>query len=183
MLEIYAPYILESAVSFEMELPTIEEFQARVDHYQASLPWLVCEIGNTLAGYAYATDHRQRKAYSITKELSVYVHIDFRQRGIATGLYTALIEILKAQGVSNVLAGITLPNPVSVGFHESMGFKPVGIYHKVGYKFGKFHDTGWWEMMLNGHNNHPLDLIPVNKIEDTNTWENAIARGVTKIKR
>ena len=181
MLEIYAPYILNSTVSFETEVPLKEEFQARVLHYQEKLPWLVCNIDNNLAGYTYATDHRQRNAYDVTKELSVYVHNDYRNCGVATGLYTALIEILKAQGVSNVLAGITLPNSESVGFHESMGFKPVGVYHNVGYKFGEFQDTGWWELMLDTKKNNPLDLVEIKEIINSQSWKDAIEKGISKI--
>ena len=182
MLEIYAPYILNSTVSFETEVPTREEFQHRVSHYQEKLPCLVCYIDNKLAGYAYAADHRLRQAYEVTKELSVYVHIDFRQCGVATALYTSLMEILKAQGVSNVLAGITLPNSVSVSFHESMGFKPVGVYHNVGYKFGRYQDTGWWELMLGANNNNPLELVKINDIINTRTWTDAMEKGISKIR-
>lgn len=182
MLALYAPYILNSTVSFETEVPGREEFQQRVSHYQEKLPWLVCDIDNKLAGYAYAADHRLRQAYEVTKELSVYVHSDFWQCGVATALYTSLIEILKAQGVSNVLAGITLPNSVSVSFHESMGFKPVGIYHNVGYKFGSFQDTGWWELMLGTKNKNPLQLVKVNKIINTRTWKDAMEKGISKIR-
>lgn len=181
MLEIYTPYILNSTVSFETKVPLKEEFQERVLHYQEKLPWLVCNIDNNLAGYAYATDHRQRKAYNVTKELSVYVHNDYRKCGIATGLYTTLIEILQAQGVSNVLAGITLPNSESVGFHESMGFKPVGVYHNVGYKFGKFQDTGWWELLLGTKNNNPLELVDIKEIIDSQSWKDAIEIGISKM--
>ena len=182
MLGIYAPYILESTVSFETEVPLPEEFQQRVLLYQEKLPWLICEINEDLAGYAYATDHRQRKAYEVTKELSVYVHKDYRKLGIGTGLYIALIEILKAQGVSNVLAGITLPNTESVRFHESIGFKPVGVYHNVGYKFGKYHDTGWWELSLDTKKNNPLEILGINEILNTKSWEDAIQAGISRIR-
>jgi phosphinothricin acetyltransferase len=182
MLDIYAPYILNSVVSFETDVPLLEEFQHRVRHYQEKLPWLICEINNTLAGYAYATDHRQRKAYEVTKELSVYVHKDYRNLRVGTGLYRALIEILKAQGVYNVLAGITLPNTESVRFHESMGFKPVGVYHNVGYKFGKYHDTGWWELLLGTNNNNALEIVAINEIINSKSWEDAIRAGISEIR-
>lgn len=182
MLEIYAPYILNSTVSFETEIPTREEFQHRVNHYQEKLPWLVCDIDDKLAGFAYAADHRIRQAYEVTKELSVYVHSDFRQYRVGTALYTSLMEILKAQGVSNVLAGITLPNSVSVSFHESMGFKPVGVYHNVGYKFGRYQDTGWWELMLGTKNNNPLVLVDIHEIFNTKIWTDAMEKGISKIR-
>jgi len=182
ILDIYTPYITDTPVSFETEVPSIEAFQKRIMDYKKKLPWLVCEIENVMTGYAYATHHRQRKAYDYTKELSVYIHQHFRHRGIATGLYTALIEILKHQGVANVLAGITLPNTESVGFHERFGFKLVGIYHAVGFKLGLYHDVGWWEMPISTNNTSWQDIKPLHEIIGTDMWNKAIEMGVSKIK-
>ena len=181
VLEIYRPFILYTPVSFETEVPTVEAYRDRIIRYQEKLPWLVCEIGHTIAGYTYAINHRQRKAYNCSKELSVYVHENFRHRGVATGLYAALIEILKQQGVSNVLAGIALPNPESVGFHERYGFKLVGVYHNVGYKLGRFHDAGWWELPIGNTNTPPSDLIPVGALHGSGKWQEAIKLGISKI--
>ena len=182
ILNIYAPYILHTPVSFEMEVPDIDDYKQRIIQYQKKLPWLVCQHGDILAGYAYATDHRQRRAYDCTKELSVYVHQDFKNNGIATGLYTALIDILKLQGITNVLAGITLPNPESVGFHERFGFKLVGIYHKVGYKLGRYHDAGWWELPIGDDKSFMHDIVALERIIDSEEWHKAIQTGVSKIK-
>jgi len=181
ILEIYRPFILYTPVSFEMEVPSVEAYKDRIIRYQGKLPWLVCEIDHILAGYAYANDHRQRKAYDCSKELSVYVHENYRHRGVASGLYTALIGILKHLGVTNVLAGIALPNPESVGFHERFGFKLVGIYHKIGYKLGKYHDAGWWELQI-GDGQAPLvDIIPVSELCDTKVWDEAMRHGLSLI--
>jgi phosphinothricin acetyltransferase len=182
ILEIYIPYIINTPVSFETEVPTIEAFRQRIIQYQEILPWLVCEINNVMAGYTYAINHRQRTAYDCSKELSVYVHPDFRHRGIASGLYTALVEILKHQGVTNVLAGIALPNAESVGFHERFGFKLVGIYHNVGHKLGRFHDAGWWELPIGTNNLPQVEIIPVHKLIGTDLWKKAIDMGISKIK-
>jgi phosphinothricin acetyltransferase len=182
ILEIYSPYILYTPVSFETEVPGLEAYRQRIRQYQERMPWLVCEINRNLAGYAYATDHRQRKAYYCTKELSVYVHKNYQHRGVATGLYTALIDILILQGATNVLAGITLPNPESVGFHENFGFKPVGVYHKVGYKQDIYHDAGWWELEIGDNNKYFSDIIPVAELVDSEGWHLAINKGISKIK-
>lgn len=182
ILGIYAPFILNTPVSFETEVPGPEAYMQRIRQYQEKLPWLVCEIDGALAGYAYAGDHRLRKAYECTKELSVYVHKNFQHRGVATGLYTALIYILKHQGTTNVLAGITLPNPESVGFHEGFGFKLVGIYHNVGFKLDKYHDVGWWELEIGDNKKFLHDIIPVNELYNSQEWNEAIKIGISKIK-
>lgn len=182
ILEIYKPYITDTPVSFETEVPTIDAFKQRIVDYQEKLPWLVCEIANVVAGYSYATNHRQRIAYDCSKELSVYVHRNFRHRGIATGLYTAMVEILKHQGVSNVLAGIALPNSESVGFHERFGFKLVGIYHNIGFKLGRFHDAGWWELQIDTNLKSQVNIKPAHELIDTDKWVRAIELGVSRIR-
>ena len=181
VLEIYRPYILNTPVSFETEVPSLEDYRNRIIQYQETLPWLVCEIDKSLAGYSYAIDHRKRKAYDCSKELSVYVHEHYRNRGIASGLYTAVIELLKHQGVSNVLAGIALPNPESVGFHEKFGFQLVGIYHNVGYKLGKYHNAGWWELPIGNGQPPPDRITPVSDLYDTAIWHEAMKSGISKI--
>ena len=175
MLEIYSPFVKNSAVTFEVLPPPEEEFQTRVEAVLREAPWLVCMSGSTVAGYAYAGSHRKRAAYQYTRELSVYVRPDFQRRGIASGLYATLIEILNLQGYSNALIGITLPNPSSVGFHEKMGFRPVGVYHRVGVKLGQFYDVGWWEMSLSDQ--VPERILPPEAI-DSGQLESAFAIGM-----
>ena len=149
MLAIYAPFIQNTAVSFEETVPSEADFWSRVEAVQqGGLPWLVAVEDATVAGYAYASDHRSRSSYRLTKEASVYVNEAFRGKGVARTLYSAIFEQLEAQGVQNVLAGMTEPNPASRGFHISMGFSLVGTYHNIGYKFGKWHDVSWYEKRL-----------------------------------
>ncbi len=148
MLEIYGPIIRETATSFEYEVPDLAAFWQRVKKVQEQSPWLVCIIDGVVAGYAYASPHRGRTAYQWNRELSVYVRSEFRGKSIATALYQALIEIIRKQGFTNALIGITLPNQPSVQFHEKLGFLPVGIYRDIGFKFGKYHDVGWWQMKI-----------------------------------
>lgn len=182
ILDIYAPYILDTPVSFETDVPTLKEMKERIIKYQQILPWLVCEIDKLVVGYVYATNHRQRKAYDCTKELSVYVDPAYRKRGVATGLYTALIRILELQGVTSLLAGIALPNPESVAFHEKLGFRLVGIYHKVGFKLGRYHDAGWWELQTGVENPEPLKITPQEVLKNSDPWFEALREGISRIK-
>ena len=154
MLDIYTPIIQDTATSFELEVPTNQQFQLRVANIQDHFPWLVCTKDSHLTGYAYAGPHRGRKAYQWSAELSVYIDPEFHRLGIARALYTALIEILKRQGYFTVLAGISLPNEISVSFHESLGFSPVGVYQNIGYKFNRWHSVGWWQYAVSDYPTH-----------------------------
>lgn len=179
VLDIYAPVVLRTTTSFEIEVPTIADFTNRVAAIQHQAPWLVCEIDGQVTGYAYGSAHRSRAAYQCTRELTVYVHSDYRRRGVATALYTALIGLLKRQGYATALAGITLPNDASVRFHERMGFQLVGIYHRVGYKYGQFLDVGWWEMPIS--DTPPENIIPISELPPE-LFKEAIAAALKKIR-
>jgi L-amino acid N-acyltransferase YncA len=155
MLETYAPFILNTTVSFETEVPSIEDFTQRVMTNQESWPWLVYESDKVIAGYAYASKHRERAAYQWCVETSVYISDRFQQKGIATKLYQALFHILKFQGCRNVYAGITLPNDKSVRFHEKMGFKKIADYTNIGYKFNHWNTVRWYALQLNNYTDPP----------------------------
>lgn len=159
MLDIYSPFILNTGITQETELPSVEDFRARVLNTLEVRPWLVCDEGNAIAGYAYAGKHRERKGYQWCIEPSVYVNPKFFRRGVAHALYTALFGILKYQGYMNAYAVITLPNESSVQFHESFGFKYLTTYKKIGYKLGQWHDVGWWEKSINEHVLQPADPV------------------------
>ncbi len=148
LLEIYAPFISHSAVSFESEVPSVREFEERMKSYMQTYPWLVCEQDNEIIGYAYASRYRDRKAYQWSCECSVYVKKKFRKSGIARMLYTVLFETLKRQGFMNVYAVITFPNPASIRFHRKAGFRKFAVYKKVGYKMGKWNDVHWYGKQL-----------------------------------
>ncbi len=169
ILEIYAPYIINTSFTFETEVPSTDIFSKRISSYLESWPWLVYEVDGFLVGYAYATRHRERTAYQWSVESSVYIRDDFQKAGIATVLYKALLEILKRQGLRNVYAAINLPNDRSVAFHERCGFKWFANYENVGYKLGQWKTVGWWARQLNDYANEPLapvkfsDLHPAFK--------------------
>ena len=182
MLDIYAPVIEQTATSFEFVVPETDQFYTRVSKIQESLPWLVCTCDQQLAGYAYAGPHRSREAYQWSAELSVYVQHNFHRRGIARALYTALIEILKLQGYYTALAGITLPNNASVGFHEALGFTSVGVYKNIGFKFGNWHSVGWWEYPIRPYAGHPMPPVPVKALENTHGWDTVIESATAMIR-
>ena len=150
MLAIYGPLVRDTTISFEYEPPTIEEMAHRLYVVQRQYPWLVCERDGQMGGYAYASSFRSRPAYQWTAEVTVYVHADHQRRGVARALYLALLERLRAQGYRTAVAVITLPNPGSVALHEDLGFEPVGVFQRAGFKHGQWRDTGWWQLDLGG---------------------------------
>lgn len=155
VLAIYAPIVAETSISFELEPPTPAEMQARIITTLQRLPWLVEEQKGIVRGYAYAAPHRTRAAYQWCVEVSVYIAHSVRQQGVGRSLYTALFAELVRLGYVNAYAGITLPNAPSEAFHRAMGFDPVGIYRKVGYKHGQWRDVGWWQRGLQPHPDAP----------------------------
>jgi L-amino acid N-acyltransferase YncA len=146
--QIYAPFVSDGATSFEVVAPDAAEIQKRIREITPKFPWLVFEEGGDVLGYAYASAHRTRYAYQWSTDVSVYIHESARNRRVGSALYTALFELLRRQGYFNAYAGITLPNPGSVRLHESMGFIPVGVYARVGFKFGQWHDVLWLQRRL-----------------------------------
>jgi len=181
---IYAPCVRETVISFEMEPPTVEEMRRRIAATLPRYPWLVCERGGEIAGYVYASSHRARAAYQWSVEVTAYVHVDHRRKGVGQALYTSLLRLLTLQGYYNAYAGIALPNPASVRLHESVGFQPIGVYHAVGYKHGGWHDVGWWERALaerpGAEPSPPLSLDAASRLPD---WQAAMASGLPFLNR
>ena len=167
MLEIYAPFILNSGITQETEVPSVHDFQKRVISNLEERPWLVCEINNEIAGYAYAGKHRDRKGYQWCTEPSVYILEKYHGFGIANALYAALFDILKLQGYVNAYAVITLPNDRSIAFHKKFGFEYLTTYNKIGYKLGQWHDVGWMQYEVNPHKEDPADPIKFPQIDRT----------------
>jgi L-amino acid N-acyltransferase YncA len=174
---IYAPYVTETAISFETVSPDETEMANRQAKTLASFPWLVAVCDGEVVGYAYAGQHRERAAYQWSADVSVYVHKDVQRRGIGRALYTPLFAILRALGYHNVYAGIALPNPASVALHETMGMTPVGVYRHVGYKAGKWHDVGWWEGSLRQPSADPAPPRALLDIASTAAWDSWLAHG------
>jgi L-amino acid N-acyltransferase YncA len=120
----------------------------RIARVRATHPWLVAERSGEIAGYAYASPHHVRAAYRWAADVAVYVSRRHHREGVGRELYENLFARLRGQGVRVACAGVTLPNDASVGLHEALGFTPVGVYRKVGWKAGTWHDVGWWQLAL-----------------------------------
>jgi L-amino acid N-acyltransferase YncA len=145
---IYAPYVTDSAISFEAEPPGADEVEARMDAGADLYPWLVAEDGPGLLGYAHGSAFRTRPAYRFTVETTIYLAPAAQGRGAGRALYGALLDILARQGFAQAVGAITLPNAASVGLHEALGFVEAGRYRRVGWKFGRWHDVGLWQKEL-----------------------------------
>jgi L-amino acid N-acyltransferase YncA len=145
---IYAPYVVETAISFEEEPPSGSEMASRLAATLPTHPFLVFEEGGRVLGYAYGAHHVARAAYRWSANVSVYTALDAHRRGIGRALYTTLIATLRRQGFHSLFAGIALPNEKSVGLHEAMGFTHLGTYQEVGFKLGRWHDVGYWRLGL-----------------------------------
>lgn len=144
---IYSAYV-PTPITFEIEVPSIEEMRKRISEYTKSYPWIVLEKNNVIVAYAYATNFKARAAYRWSVESSVYVDEKHTGHGYGKSLYSELMKLLKEIGVYNVIGGITLPNAASTGLHESMGFSFVGKFPEVGFKNGQWWDVGYWQLTL-----------------------------------
>jgi len=145
---IYAPFVLSTPISFEEVPPGESELARRIERVSATHPWLVAELDGTLAGYAYASAHRERASYRWAADVAVYVASASHRRGVGRELYRSLLSLLARQGLRTACAGITLPNSASVGLHESLGFTQAGVFRSIGYKLGSWRDVGWWQLQL-----------------------------------
>lgn len=182
ILNIYTPFILNSGITQETEVPAVEDFQKRIITTLQERPWIVCEINNEIAGYAYAGKHRDRRGYQWCVESSLYISEKFFGTGVASALYSSLIDILKLQGFVNAYAVITLPNERSVAFHEKFGFYYFTTYKKIGYKLGQWHDVGWWQYDVNPHDHDPKDPVKFSNI-DKSIIESILLRSSAFLKK
>ena len=131
---------------------------------QSLYPWLVARRGDALLGFAKAAPHRTRGAYAWTAEVSVYIQPDLHGQRLGTRLYAALIPLMRTQGFMTLLAGITSPNPASERLHGAAGFKRCGTFHRAGWKNGRWHDVGYWDMQLQDEHTAPQPLRPVDAV-------------------
>jgi phosphinothricin acetyltransferase len=145
---IYAPIVSETVISFEEVPPTVEEMERRIASTLMNYPYFVAVKDERVCGYAYAGQHATRAAYRFSANTTVYVAPQVHRTGVGSGLYSTLLAELTRRGFHAVFAGIALPNPASVAMHESVGFEPLGVYREVGFKFGRWHDVGWWQRRL-----------------------------------
>ncbi len=148
---IYAPYVRETAISFETEPPSAEQMAARIATAAERHAWLVLEDGARVAGYAYGGVFNRRAAYRWSCEVSVYCERSQHRTGAGRMLYEALLARLAARGFRTAVAGTTLPNDASIGLHRAMGFEPVGTYRRIGYKLDSWHDVAWMQCALRAY--------------------------------
>lgn len=145
---IYAPFVERTTVSFELETPSVDDFAARIAKALRGYVWLVAEIDGQCAGYAYGSAHRERAAYRWSVETSAYVAPRYHRRGVGRTLYERLLRALADEGFGTAFAGIALPNDASMALHRAVGFEPIGVFHRVGWKFGAWQDVAWFERRL-----------------------------------
>jgi len=140
--------VLQRPTSFELRAPDAAEMAARLARVTATWPWLVAEEGGAVRGYCYASAFAEREAYRWSVATSAYVREGHQRRGIGRALYTRLFDALRAQGAVMAFAGITLPNEGSVGLHRALGFEPVGLFPRAGFKLGRWWDVAWYGLAL-----------------------------------
>ena len=157
---IYAPFVLSGTVSFENEAPDAAAMRERVAASGGYYPWLVATPGDAVLAYAYATQFRDRPAYRYVVETSIYVGGATHGQGVGRLLYEALVDTLRAQGFTQAIGVITLPNDASITLHEAVGFRRAGVYREVGYKQGRWIDVGFWQCELNDSAIPPVEPKP-----------------------
>lgn len=174
LLDIYAPYVEKTAISFEYEVPSTEEFQARIENILQKYPWLVAEKNGELLGYAYTHAFVGRAAYDHCAETTIYLKENRKRMGLGKKLYLALEEISKAQNIYSLNACIGYPQTEdehltmnSIQFHEHMDYRFVGRFYKCGYKFGTWYDMAWMEKILREPPKNPPAVVPFPELKET----------------
>jgi len=166
LINIYAPYITNTTITFEDVVPTVENFQQRIREISKDFPYIAAIDDNgKILGYAYAHLYGPRAAYAWTTEASIYIDHNYEGHGLGTKLYKRLEDILKKQNVVNLLACITEENENSVRFHEKLGYEKVGTFKKVGFKFNRWLDVTWMQKTLNNRDNEMTRVIPFDKLD------------------
>ena len=167
LIGIYAPYVRETAISFEYEVPGEEEFRGRIEKTLERYPYIVAERGGRIEGYAYASSFHPRAAYGWSVETTVYVRRECRSSGVGRLLYTALERLLEKQNVLNLYACIAYPNPGSTGFHQHMGYRQIAHFTDCGFKLGRWWDMVWMEKMIGTRKNPPEPVVPVGMLDSS----------------
>ena len=167
ILEIYAPYITDTVISFEYDVPSLADFTARVEKISGKYPYIVYEHDGVVVGYAYASPYIERAAYDYTVDLSVYVDATYCGQNIGECLYASLLDILAKQGFYNAYACITATNQNSLNFHKRMGFTDAGTHPLAGFKHGKWLDVCWYYKRLQADTNPPQPLKQISSFNNS----------------
>lgn len=165
LVSIYAPYVQETAVTYEYEVPSVEEFQGRIANTTKNYPYLAAVEDGVILGYAYASAFHPRAAFRWTAEVTVYLRKEAHGRGIGRMLYEKLEEILKKQNVQTAVALIADPNPESVAFHEKMGYAVAGRLTNCAYKLGQWRGMYYMEKSLGEYGGEPKPFLPCGEME------------------
>ena len=186
IVDISAPYILETTLTFVSTVPTIEQTRQKIEQILKLYPYLVCTSDEKVVGYAYAGEVRPHDAYKWNTELSIYLDAQYHRRGIATALYTALFQILRAQGYVNLYAVVAIPNDASIALHRHFGFNEIGVHERTGFKFGEWHDVVWLHHRIDAAldpQSHglptPIEELNKNDIDTALNLAIALLRGVS----
>ena len=173
LLDIYTPYVTDTAITFEYEVPSVEEFADRIRTTKQKYPYLLAVSEDTILGYAYASPFKARSAYDWAAETTIYLRPECQGKGIGKQLYFALEDMLKQQNILNLNACIAYTSApdafltnASALFHEHLGYRKVGHFTQCGYKFGTWYDMIWMEKLLGEHSNEPLPVIPITKLPE-----------------
>lgn len=167
VLEIYTPYIKETPITFETEVPPLALFSERMAKAANTYPYLIAEQGGHIVGYAYAHPCGEKAAYEWNAELTVYLDRTFRGKGCGRMLCETLLDLLAAQGIRNVFSLITIPNDASFRLHEALGFEHMGTQGHAGYKCNAWHDVAWLQKSLGDFSCAPAPLTPITELHDS----------------
>jgi L-amino acid N-acyltransferase YncA len=176
---VYAPYVTDTAVSFELVPPDGAEIAGRIERTIARMPWVVVEVDGVVRGYAYAGRFRERPAYDWAAETTVYVDRAFQGRGLGRAAMRAVVAILRLQGFHVAVAGITPPNPGSVSLHLRLGFERIGLFEEVGWKDGAWHGVEFFGLELAPPEPAPAPIVPLPGLAGSEELERALAAAAT----
>ncbi len=172
LLAVYAPYVTDTAITFEYEVPSLTEFRERIRHTLERYPYLVMEQDGEILGYAYAGPFKERAAYDWAVETTIYVKQGMKKQGIGRKLYQALEDTLIRQNILNLNACIGYPTVEdeyltrnSMEFHQHLGYRLVGQFYQCGYKFGRWYDMVWMEKLVGEHGVEPVRVKPFPELQ------------------
>ena len=165
VLAVYAPYVKDTPITFETEVPGVEDFRERMRGIMETYPYLIAEDGGRIVGFAYAHRIAERAAYDWDVEFSIYLDGSHTGRGIGTTLSRAAFKLLEMQGVRNVFSLIAVPNPASIGLHEKLGFRHMGTQERAGYKLGAWHDVEWMQKPIGDFEGAPAPLLRARDLD------------------
>lgn len=183
MLDIYAPYVRNTVISFEFEPPALDVFERRYEMCSAQYPWLVIEQDKRIQGYAYAHHFHERAAFDWTAECSIYLRQDCRGRGLGPALYTCLLETLKLQNYRIAFASICVPNKRSETLHAALGFVQKGLLDNVGYKAGAWHSIAWYALRLSDNTESPKPIRSIGEVTNMTKFANLLKSSLSNLQK